>query len=177
MLQSIRLSLTRHSNIPIIINCLNTMTIQELKKSLIGSEGKFITLVLPDETTVPAHFHFTEVGYIKKEFVDCGGERRTDEKCLLQVWVAGDLDHRVRVKTLLEIFKNGDTVLPSEDLLVEIEYEHPHVSQFALSEVLNESEAVVLVFENKHTACLAQEACGIPDTEDDSCCSTSTGCC
>ncbi len=153
------------------------MTIQELKSSLIGSEGKLIALVLPDETSVPAHFHFTEVGYVKKEFVDCGGQRRTDEKCLLQIWVAGDLDHRVSVKTLLDIFKHGDAVLPSRDLLVEIEYEHPHVSQFALSKVMNESEAVVLVFENKHTACLAQEACGIPDAEDGSCCSTSSGCC
>lgn len=134
---------------------IKIMTIQELKNSLAGSEHKALTLLLPDQTQVPAHFHFTEVGYVKKEFVDCGGKRRAEEKCLLQIWVAGDVDHRVSVKTLLDIFKHGKVVLPAEDLLVEIEYEHPHVSQFALSEVRNEAEAVALVFENKHTECLA----------------------
>jgi len=74
------------------------MTIQELKNSLRGSEHKSLTLILPDQTQVPAHFHVTEVGYVKKEFVYCGGLVRTDEKCLLQIWVADDLEHRVDVE-------------------------------------------------------------------------------
>ena len=153
------------------------MTIQELKNSLRGSEHKSLSLVLPNDIEVPPHFHVTEVGYVKKAFVDCGGKRRTEEKCLLQIWVADDVDHRVTVGTLFDILKHGDAVLPSEDLDVEFEYEYSHLCQFGLSEVRSEAYNVTLAFENKHTDCLAKELCGIPDAEDDSGCSTTSGCC
>jgi hypothetical protein len=83
----------------------------------------------------------------------------------------------VDVGTLIDIFEHGQPVLPSEDLIVEIEYEYSYVSQFALSEVRNEAESIALIFESKHTDCLAKDVCGIPDAEDESCCSPSSGCC
>jgi hypothetical protein len=33
-----------------------------------------VTFQLPDGTTVPEHFHVTEVGLITKNFIDCGGK-------------------------------------------------------------------------------------------------------
>lgn len=153
------------------------MTIREIKTLLKGFEGEPLSLVLPDEAVVPAHFHVTEVGYVKKEFIDCGGEVRIDEKCLLQIWVADDVDHRVDAGKFLEILEHGKTIIPSEDLSVEIEYEHPYVSQFALSEVRSNADAVSLIFVSKHTDCLAKDVCGVTFDEGDSCCSPRTGCC
>jgi len=162
----------------IVQNQLYTiMTIQELKTSLRGSEQKSLSLILPDNTVVPAHFHVTEVGYVKKEFIDCGGKVRLEEKCLLQIWVADDVEHRVSAGKLVEILDHGSPVLPSEDLPIEFEYEFPHVSQFELAALNSDDESVSLIMGNKHTDCLAKDVCGIAPEASDNCCSPSSGCC
>ena len=35
-----------------------------------------VNFTLPDGTSVPEHFHVTEVGLITKNFIDCGGTVR-----------------------------------------------------------------------------------------------------
>jgi hypothetical protein len=48
------------------------MKLSEIKKKLDTLEN--VTFQLPDGTTVPEHFHVTEVGLITKNFIDCGGK-------------------------------------------------------------------------------------------------------
>jgi hypothetical protein len=50
------------------------MKLSEIKKKLDTLEN--VTFQLPDGTTVPEHFHVTEVGY--KNFIDCGGKVRNE---------------------------------------------------------------------------------------------------
>ena len=56
-------------------------------------------LMLPSGEFVPDHFHVTEIGCVQKHFIDCGGTPRRSGSCLLQVWTAHDLDHRLSAST------------------------------------------------------------------------------
>jgi len=52
---------------------------------------------------VPAHFHVTEIGLHIKQYVDCGGQMRSEKKASMQLWVADDLDHRLSSEKLIGI--------------------------------------------------------------------------
>ncbi|MEM1084898.1 MAG: DUF6428 family protein [Verrucomicrobiota bacterium] len=121
-----------------------------------------IELLLPDGSTVPAHFHITEVGYLSKSFIDCGGEVHRNESCLLQVWVADDTDHRVNTDKLLQIFGRADKVLPNMELPVELEYEAPVLTQLPLIGHEAADGILRLSLGVKHTDCLAKDLC-VPD--------------
>lgn len=121
-----------------------------------------IAFAKPTGERVPAHFHITEVGHLSKAFIDCGGKRHTNESCLLQVWVADDLDHRLEASKLLAIFERADGLLPGTDLPVEIETEAPVLTQLPLTRCEVRGDELLFHTEQKHTDCLAKELC-LPD--------------
>lgn len=149
------------------------MTIKELKSALVDHPEKQLQIQLPDRSLVPAHFHVTEVAFLKKDFIDCGGTIRHDGRCQLQIWVADDIDHRITVSRFLKILDHGGPVIPTEALPVELEYEHPVISQFPLTGVEAANDTMTLLVENRHTDCLAKDVCGI--TADS--CTPGSGCC
>jgi hypothetical protein len=153
------------------------MTINELKNILELNPEKKLTLFLPDGAAIPAHFHVTEVGHVRKDFIDCGGTQRSTSTCVLQAWVAAnDEDHSLSAGKLGSILKLAGKVLPSDDLDVEIEFEAPYISQFPIASAEASGEAVVFRLAMKHTDCLAKEQCGL-ESSNSSCCSTESGCC
>ena len=102
-------------------------------KELLASQGnKHFRLQLPDGSPVPVSFHVTEVGHVKKTFIDCGGTLRTAESCQLQVWVGEDVDHRIEAKKAAAILEKAKTFLPDESIPVEIEYEDRVISQYTI---------------------------------------------
>lgn len=150
------------------------MTIEELKAALDCHEEKSLEFALPDGGSIPAHFHVTEIGFVRKEFIDCGGTIRVEGKCVLQLWVANDVEHRVNVGRFLEILSHGKPVIPTEALPVEVEYEHPLVSHFPVEDVRVGEDRVTVKLGVKHTDCLAKDVCGIdPRTG----CAVGSGCC
>lgn len=153
------------------------MTINELKKILDLNAKKKLKLFLPDGAAIPAHFHVTEVGHVRKDFIDCGGAQRSSSACVLQAWVAAnDEDHSLSAGKLGSILNLAGKVLPSDDLHVEIEFEAPYISQFPIESAEASGEAVVFRLATKHTDCLAKEQCGL-ESSGSSCCSTESGCC
>lgn len=148
------------------------MNVTEFKKRLLAHEDRPLTFALPDGGFIPAHFHITEVGHVKKNFIDCGGTVRSVENCLLQTWVADDTDHRLTAGKLASIFSRAKDVLPHEELGVEIEYEDYVVSQFPVTGVHAQDGQLIFTLGLKHTDCLAKELC-LPS----GCCSADTGCC
>ncbi len=150
------------------------MTLNELKAALSGHEDKSLSLELPDGQKVPAHYHVTEVGYVRKEFIDCGGKVRVEGKCTLQIWVADDIDHRVSVGKFLQILEHGAPVIPTWELPVALEYEHPVISHFPVLEVVNLADSVTLKTETIHTDCLAKDVCGVDPQGG---CDPNSGCC
>ncbi len=141
--------------------------VKKLKATLEENPGKEVVLILPQGDAVPEHFHVTEVGMLRKDFIDCGGTQRVNTCCLLQAWVATDFDHRISTEKLLSIIKLGGKVLAGDFLPIEIEYEQGVISQYPLDAVEVEASQVVLHLTTKHTDCLDKEKCGIPEAEED----------
>ena len=109
-----------------------------------------------------AHFHVTEVGRVTKEFVDCGGTPRTEVRCVLQTLVAGDVDHRLDSTKLAGILSLCDKLGLPGDAPVEVEHQERSVSTDRVESVELVDGVLVIRVEPKQTACLAEDACGIP---------------
>ncbi len=138
------------------------MKLTELKSILAIHPVLLPRFVLPDGELIPAHYHITEVGHVAKRFIDCGGTLHdTTDTCLLQTYVAGDVDHRLDAGTFAKILDLGRQVLPHENLDVEVEYEDCSVSQYPIAAAEIEGETILLKLSDKHTDCLAKEKCGI----------------
>ncbi len=153
------------------------MTITEFKQVLATHPDKLMRFVLPDGTNIPPHYHITEVGHVKKDFIDCGGTVRSASSCVLQAWVAvNDEAHRLEAGKLGSILNLADEILPDLNLPVEIEYEAPVISQFTIARADVESDAIVFHLKNKHTDCLAKESCGLEGgpcgSGEEECCSS-----
>jgi hypothetical protein len=154
------------------------MKISEMKQSLPGLES--INFRLPDGTYLPAHFHVTEVGLVTKHFIDCGGVERRETVANFQLWEAGDYDHRLAPQKFLHILNLSEKILGSEDLDIEVEYQQDTIGKFGL-----EFNGQDFLLTPKHTACLAQDACGIPAAQQfalpqlqvSACCAPGGGCC
>jgi hypothetical protein len=50
------------------------MKLSEIKAVLAGADN--VSFKLEDGTSVPEHFHVTEIGAVSKHFIDCGGTIR-----------------------------------------------------------------------------------------------------
>ena len=85
------------------------MRISQVKEALIDLDA--IEFVLPDGSSVPAHFHVTEVGKVTKDFIDCGGTVRHEEAANFQLWNADDVDHRLQPSKLLDIIALSEQVV------------------------------------------------------------------
>jgi urease gamma subunit len=141
------------------------MELRELKSLLRAHPTSQPRLVLPGGDQVPAHFHITEVGHVAKRFIDCGGKLHdTTETCLLQTYVADDVDHRLDGETFAKILDLGQQVLPHDAVDVEVEYEDCDVSQYPIATAEVDGETILLKLSSKHTDCLAKEQCGIDGT-------------
>ena len=111
------------------------MKLTALKEILREHPGTFPRFVLPDGGFIPRHAHLTEVGYVVKKFIDCGGQTGAEEKALLQTHVGNDKEHRLRSDRFANILELGGRVLPNDQLDVEIEYDCCVIAQYPISEV------------------------------------------
>jgi hypothetical protein len=134
-----------------------------------------IAFKLPTGELVPEHFHVTEVGKITKDFIDCGGKRRSEAVVNFQLWNANDYNHRLHPEKLLSIIELSEKVLGIGDLDVEVEYQAGTIGKFGLE---FDGESFLLV--NKQTECLALDGCGIPVSKilkEVNACVPGSGCC
>lgn len=138
---------------------------------------------LEDGKFVPEHFHVTEVGQITKNFIDCGGVIRQEKVVNFQLWNADDYEHRLKSGKLLSIIKLSEEKLGIEDAEIEVEYQSDTIGKYDL-----DFNGNTFLLKNKTTACLAQDACGIPSekqkknlleltTIQSNCCTPDSGCC
>lgn len=139
-----------------------------------------VTFQLENGTFVPEHFHVTEVGQITKNFIDCGGTIRKEQVVNFQLWNADDFEHRLKPEKLLNIIRLSEEKLNIVDAEIEVEYQSDTIGKYDLA-----FNGKTFVLKNKTTACLAQDACGIPPQKqkiklaelNNSCCTPGSGCC
>ena len=147
------------------------MTLHELKNQL--QQQTTLAFELPDGSLVPNHFHVTEVGKITKHFIDCGGVIRKEEVVNLQLWEADDYDHRLHPEKLLAILELSEKAFNLQDLALEVEYQGSTIQKYGL-----ELKGNNYLLTQKQTACLAREACGVPEPKQDTnSCAPGSGCC
>lgn len=154
------------------------MKLSEIKNILPTLENT--AFQLENGTFVPEHFHVTEVGIITKKFIDCGGVIRNESVVNFQLWNADDYEHRLKPNKLLQIIKLSEEKLGIQDLEVEVEYQNQTIGRYDL-----EFNGTHFILKNKLTACLAQDACGIPsqpkfiqlNSSEANSCSPDAGCC
>lgn len=132
------------------------MKLSEIKTIL--SDLDKVVFQLPNKIFVPEHFHVTEVGVITKNFIDCGGTIREEKVVNFQLWQAGDYDHRLAPTKLNNIIKLSEDKLGIDDQLeIEVEYQAETIGKYGLA-----FNGVHFQLTSKLTACLAEDACGIP---------------
>lgn len=136
-----------------------------------------VTFLKPDGTTVPKHFHITEVGQINKRFIDCGGTVRNENAISMQLWETVDFWHRLEPNNVMTIIDLSENKLGIEDHEIEIEYQADTIGKYGV-----EFENGTFKLTTTNTACLATDKCGIPTLEKvketvQSCCSPNSGCC
>jgi hypothetical protein len=156
------------------------MTIGELRTHLQRLGEAPLHIMLPTGEFVPSHFHVTEVGRVQKDFIDCGGTVRSSVTCLLQLWVADDVEHRLHAGKLASILTMAQKLLGSEEWPVELEYEGEAVSQYPLADVEMTPAGGLLTLARKHTDCLAKDRCGVPANAGAAAgagCTPGAGCC
>ncbi|WP_068599374.1 DUF6428 family protein [Vaginella massiliensis] len=154
------------------------MKLSEIKEILPTLEN--VEFQLEDGTFVPEHFHVTEVGEITKKFIDCGGVIRNEKVVNFQLWNADDYEHRLKPGKLLNIIRLSENKLGIEDAEIEVEYQSTTIGKYDL-----EFNGKHFILKNKKTACLAEDACGIPSEKpkvklseiQSSSCTPNSGCC
>jgi hypothetical protein len=154
------------------------MKLSEIKEILPTLEN--VEFQLEHGTFVPEHFHVTEVGQITKNFIDCGGTIRNEKVVNFQLWNADDYEHRLKPGKLLHIIELSEAKLGIEDSEIEVEYQAGTIGKYDL-----EFNGKHFILRNKKTACLAEDACGIPSQKpkiklselQSSCCTPNSGCC
>ena len=154
------------------------MTLEQIKEILPTLDN--VEFQLENGTFVPEHFHVTEVGKITKHFIDCGGVIRTEKAVNFQLWNANDYNHRLKPTKLLDIIRLSEQKLGIEDDEIEVEYQSETIGKYAL-----DFNGQHFVLKNIQTACLASDACGVPEEKqkiklselNNACCTPNSGCC
>lgn len=123
--------------------------------------------------TIPAHFHITELAYINKIFIDCWGIKRHEQFASMQIWVAGDIDHRLSPSKLSKIIELWSNIISDTAIPLLFEYQWSTIESYHVSRNSNN-----FILEPMYTNCLAQDKCGISPTQfptKNPCCGN--GCC
>jgi hypothetical protein len=131
------------------------MKLSELKQHL--STLSEIHFYMDDGTSIPEHFHVTEVGVLTRDFIDCGGTVRSEKTINMQLWEANDYDHRLSPQKLLHIIESSQKTFAMEDWEVEVEYQQTTIGKFKLE--FKESHFILTP---TATACLAPNSCTPP---------------
>ncbi|MEO0530190.1 MAG: DUF6428 family protein [Planctomycetota bacterium] len=137
------------------------MNLADFREAISAAPDCGVLVELAGRSIAP-HFHVTEVGSVTKDFVDCGGVRRAEVRCVLQTLVAGDTNHRLDSTKLAKILALADKLQLPGDVPVEIEHQERSVSTDVVVGVERRDDTLVVRLEPKQTACLAEDACGLP---------------
>lgn len=137
-----------------------------------------IAFQLPSGELIPRHFHVTEIGKIRKDFIDCGGKKRNETIASFQLWEANDYDHRLHPEKLISIIELSQKELALGDLEIEVEYQGDETTgKYDL-----DFDGENFLLRSKFTTCLAKESCRIEEKpkrnlREINSCAPGSGCC
>ena len=135
------------------------MNFSEFHRLLADNPKHGLSLALPDGTTVPPHFHITEVGALSKSFVDCGGRPHSEQSCVLQVWLAHDYNHRIEAGKLARILDAARDLFETTEIPVEFEHEAPVLTRLPIDSHHLADGQIIFQLSLKKADCLAKDIC------------------
>jgi len=141
------------------------MDFQTIKTTLTNPQAIELSFAFDSGREIAPHFHVTEVGKVTKDFVDCGGVRRSVETCVLQTLVADDIDHRLSPAKLLNILEKSTGLGIDQQTEVEVETQGQTIETYSIAHATLRQDVLVFYLAPKSTACLATDKCGIPSLE------------
>lgn len=155
------------------------MNLGQLTQVLRESPRPSFRFEMPSGTLLPEHFHVTEVGKVTKDFVDCGGVLRKEQTCVLQTLVANDVEHRLSTSKLAGILAKGSMLGLEDTMEVDVEVQGNTIEYYRIAAAHTRDGQLVLILQNKETACLAPDTCGLEVVTlgSKSRCSGQTDCC
>lgn len=137
------------------------MNLEQFKQVLAQNSGAELLFRFSNGNMLAPHFHITEVGKVTKDFVDCGGTRRTSESCMLQTLVADDVDHRITADKLAGIIEKTDVLGLEGWFDVEAEVQTETIGIYSVASADATDGKLVFELAAKSTACLAPDKCGL----------------
>lgn len=109
------------------------------------------------ERQFPNIFTLQKFELLPNTLLISGGTIRNEKEANFQLWDANDFEHLLKSTKLLNIIKLSEEKLGMEDLEIEVEYQAETIGKYDLD--LNGKNFMLV---SKQTACLASDACGIP---------------
>lgn len=137
------------------------MNLHEFSTVLSNKSDYELSIQFDSGIVLPPHFHVTEVGKVTKDFVDCGGTRRTTTSCVLQTFIATDFDHRLKAAKLAMIIEKAAVLELDASTPVEIEIQTDTIGTYSVNGCVVSDGKFVITVAPKQTACLAPDTCGI----------------
>ena len=153
------------------------MKISEFKSII--KKLKDIVFVLPSGREIPSHFHITEIGIIRKTYIDCGGNIRDENLINMQLWYSNDINHKIGPAKILKIIQNSEKHLKFKDEEIQIEYQQDTICKFNLEFKGGNTFKLIKTF----TDCLDKESCNIIEKprikikKNEIKCDPTSGCC
>ena len=149
------------------------MQLFELQQQLENTQE--VLFYFEDGKTVAPHFHITELAWMEKSFLDCGYTLRKEGYWQLQLHLAQDYDHRLSPSQFRGIIQKGLEHWPHPKAAVTVEYQGDTIETYFL-----ENPQGRLILQKTQTACLAPEACNLPEEKSKNTgaqCAPNSGCC
>jgi hypothetical protein len=155
------------------------MNLGQFSEVLKKSPNQTFRIEVPSGKLLPQHFHVTEVGKVTKDFVDCGGVRRSAATCVLQTLVGSDFDHRLSTTKFSGILEKSSLLEMDNGIEVDIEVQGATIEIYHIESAEPRDGQLVIKLQNKQTACLAPDKCGleIVSPNDQTCCGGQSNCC
>lgn len=159
-----------------------SISFETFSNALKNNPDKELNFYLPDSERIPQHFHITDVGSVVRNFIDCGGQTRTEQYVQIQLWLGADTDHRLTTDTADKILQQSQPVLNLlPDLShseVMIEYKRDLISQYPIESIKETGTEINVFLGNLDTQCLAalRHEQDVRNQNASACCSAS-GCC
>ena len=153
------------------------MKISEFKNII--QSLKYIVFELPGGKRVPPHFHITEIGIIRKIYIDCGGDLRVENLINMQLWYSNDINHKIETTKILKIIQNSEKLLKFQDEEIQIEYQQDTICKFNLEFKGDSTFKLIKTF----TDCIDKESCNIIEKpririkKNQTKCDPTSGCC
>ncbi|NJK92841.1 MAG: hypothetical protein HC904_14085 [Blastochloris sp.] len=137
------------------------MLLSELSLLFTQHPSSSLHFILPSGRLLPQHAHLTEVAFLSKTFIDCGGEVRQQEFCSLQLWSTFDLHHRLKSDKFYSILQLSGKILPHTDLETLIEWQEQTTSLYAIDSAHSKPNIIEIHLSARKTDCLAKDRCGV----------------